>query len=68
MKAGELLIRNCLQPHGVHPNKSETVKLAQYISMVPAEEKNEIIREWRTQSMTARIAPDGCAFPCDPRN
>ena len=68
MKAGELLIWNCLQPHGVRPNKSETVRLAQYISMVPAEEKNETIREWRTQSWTARIAPDGYAFPGDPRN
>jgi ectoine hydroxylase-related dioxygenase (phytanoyl-CoA dioxygenase family) len=28
MKAGELLIWNCLQPHGVRPNKSETVRLA----------------------------------------
>jgi hypothetical protein len=36
--------------------------------MVPAEEKNETIREWRTQSWTARIAPDGYAFPGDPRN
>ena len=68
MKAGDLLIWNCLQPHGVRPNKSETVRLAQYISMVPAEEKNETIREWRTQSWTARIAPDGYAFPGDPRN
>ena len=68
MKAGELLIWNCLQPHGVRPNKSETVRLAQYISMVPAEEKNETIREWRTQSWTERIAPVGYAFPGDPRN
>ena len=59
MKARELLIWNCLEPHGVPPNKSETVRLAQYISMVPAEEKNETIREWHTQSWTARIAPDG---------
>ena len=42
MKAGALLIWNCLQQHGVHPNKSETVKLAQYISMLPAEEKMKL--------------------------
>ena len=68
MKAGELLIWNCLQPHGVRPNKSETVRMAQYISMVPAEEENEIIREWRTKSWAERIPPDGYAFPGDPRN
>jgi ectoine hydroxylase-related dioxygenase (phytanoyl-CoA dioxygenase family) len=50
MKAGELLIWNCLQPHDVRLNKSETVRLAQYISMVLAEEKNETIREWCMQS------------------
>ena len=68
MKAGELLIWNCLQPHGVRPNNSETVRLAQYISMVPAEEENETIREWRTQSWAESIPPDGYAFPGDPRN
>ena len=68
MKAGELAIWNCLQPHGVRPNKSETVRMAQYISMVPAEEENEIIREWRTKSWAERIPPDGYAFPGDPRN
>jgi len=68
MKSGELLIWNCLQPHGVRPNKSETVRMAQYISMVPAEEENEIIREWRTKSWAERIPPDGYAFPGDPRN
>jgi hypothetical protein len=68
MKDGELISWNCLQPHGVRPNKSETVRLAQYISMLPAEEINETIREWCTESWTARIAPDGYAFPGDPRN
>jgi hypothetical protein len=68
MKAGDLLIWNSLQPHGVRENKSETVRLAQYIAMVPAEEKNETIRKWRTQSWKKRIPPDGYAFPGDPRN
>jgi hypothetical protein len=36
--------------------------------MVPAEEENETIREWRTQSWKKRIPPDGYAFPGDPRN
>ena len=67
MKAGELLIWNCLLPHGVRSNKSETVRLAQYISMVPAEEQNEVILDWRIQSWRERIPPEGFAFPGDPR-
>ena len=36
--------------------------------MVPKKEKIETIRELCIQSWTARIAPDGYAFPSDPRN
>ena len=68
MKSGELLIWNCLQPHGVRLNKCETVRMAQSIFIVPAEEGNEIIREWRTKSWTEIIPPVAYAFPCDPRN
>jgi hypothetical protein len=42
--------------------------MAQYISMMPAEEDNEAMREWRINSWRNRIAPDGYAFPGDPRN
>ncbi|UJH66045.1 phytanoyl-CoA dioxygenase family protein [Allomuricauda sp. SCSIO 65647] len=69
MEAGDLLIFNSLQPHGIRPNKSkDKVRIAQYISMMPAEEDNEAIRDWRIHSWKNRVAPEGYAFPGDPRN
>ena len=69
MEAGDLLIFNSSQPHGIRPNNSgNKVRMAQYISMMPAEEDNEAMREWRINSWLNRIAPDGYAFPGDPRN
>ncbi len=69
LKAGDLLIFNSLQPHGIRPNLSkDKVRVAQYISMMPAEEDNEPLRQWRINSWKKRIAPDGYAFPGDPRN
>jgi hypothetical protein len=68
MHAGDLLIFNSLEPHGIRPNKSkDKVRLAQYISMMPAEEGNEELRQWRIRSWKERIAPEGYAFPGDPR-
>ena len=68
MKAGDLLIFNSLQPHGIRPNLSkDKVRIAQYISMMPAEEENEALRQWRIASWKDRIAPEGYAFPGDPR-
>jgi hypothetical protein len=68
LKAGDLLIFNSTQPHGIRPNLSQDkVRIAQYISMMPAEEENETLREWRIRSWQERIAPDGYAFPGDPR-
>ena len=69
MEAGDLLIFNSTQPHGIRPNRSgDKVRIAQYISMMPAEENNDDMREWRINSWKNRIAPDGYAFPGDPRN
>jgi hypothetical protein len=69
MEAGDLLIFNSLQPHGIRPNRSGTkVRIAQYISMMPAEEENEALRQWRIASWRDRIAPQGYAFPGDPRD
>jgi hypothetical protein len=69
MQAGDLLIFNSLQPHGIRPNNSiNKVRIAQYISMMPAEEENESLCEWRVKSWRHRIAPEGYAFPGDPRN
>ena len=69
MEAGDLLIFNSLLPHGIRPNLSgDKVRIAQYISMMPAEEDNEPLRQWRIRSWQERIAPEGYAFPGDPRN
>lgn len=68
MEAGDLLIFNSLQPHGIRPNMSENkVRIAQYISMMPAEEDNEALRQWRITSWKDSVAPEGYAFPGDPR-
>jgi len=69
MEAGDLLIFNSTEPHGIRPNKSgNKVRIAQYISMMPAEEDNEELKNWRINSWKNRIAPEGYAFPGDPRN
>ncbi len=69
MEAGDLLIFNSSQPHGIRPNKSDDqVRMAQYISMMPAQEDNEALRNWRIDSWKNRVAPEGYAFPGDPRN
>ncbi len=69
MEAGDLLIFNSTEPHGIRPNKSkDKVRIAQYISMMPAEEDNDALRQWRIDSWKHRIAPQGYAFPGDPRN
>ena len=69
MEAGDLLIFNSTEPHGIRPNKSkDKVRIAQYISMMPAEPENEVLKNWRINSWKNRIAPEGYAFPGDPRN
>ncbi len=68
MKAGDLLIFNSLLAHGIRPNTSQNkVRMAQYISMTPADEANIELRERRVQSWKERRAPEGFAFPGDPR-
>ena len=69
LEAGDLLIFNSTTPHGIRPNNSvDKVRMAQYLSMMPAEEDNDAMREWRVSSWKNRIAPQGYAFPGDPRN
>ena len=69
METGDLLIFNSTLPHGIRPNHSKNkVRIAQYISMMPAEEDNEPLRTWRINSWKNRLAPEGYAFPGDPRN
>ena len=69
MEAGDLLIFNSLLAHGIRPNLSNNkVRIAQYISMMPAEEDNKALKQWRINSWKNRVAPEGYAFPGDPRN
>ena len=68
MKAGDLMIFNSLLAHGIRPNTSEDkVRMAQYISMTPAAQDNEELRMRRVESWRERRAPEGFAFPGDPR-
>ena len=69
LEAGDLAIWDSRQPHGIRANRSgDKVRIAQYISMMPAQEENEALRDWRIKSWRERIAPEGYAFPGDPRN
>lgn len=69
LEAGDLLIFNSTLPHGIRPNLTrDKVRIAQYISMMPAEEDNESLRQWRITSWRDRVAPEGYAFPGDPRH
>lgn len=68
LEAGDLLIFNSLLAHGIRANHSDNkVRIAQYLSMMPAQEDNEALRQWRIASWRDRIAPEGYAFPGDPR-
>jgi len=67
LEAGDLLIFNSLLAHGIRANHSDKVRIAQYLAMMPAQEENEALRQWRIASWRDRIAPEGYAFPGDPR-
>ena len=67
-KKGDLLIWNSMLPHGIRPNRSDKPRMAQYIAMMPAQEDNEALRQWRIRSWREKLPPDGYAFPGDPRN
>jgi hypothetical protein len=69
MRAGDLLIFNSLLAHGIRPNRSDNrVRMAQYLSMHPAEEHNVDEREVRIRSWRDLEAPQRAAFPGDPRD
>lgn len=68
LKAGDMLVFNALLPHGVRPNRSkDRVRLAQYISMFPANFENESLRQSRIDQWQNQRPPEGDAFPGDPR-
>jgi len=69
LMAGDLLIFHSGLGHGIRPNNSlDKVRMAQYISMMPSEPDNEDLKNWRINSWKNRVAPEGYAFPGDPRN
>jgi len=68
MEPGDLMIFNTLLAHGVRPNHSDNrVRMAQYISMFPADEDDERQREERIHMWRNLEHPRRDAFPGDPR-
>lgn len=66
-KAGDLLIWHNLLAHGNSRNRSTKPRLAQYISMSPAREEDDVARQKRIEGWRERKSPGGRAFPGDPR-
>lgn len=68
MNPGDLMIFNSLLAHGVAANTSDDrVRMAQYISMFPADPGDDVERQARIHSWAEREAPKRAAFPGDPR-
>jgi hypothetical protein len=68
MEPGDLMIFNTLLAHGVRPNHSAgRVRMAQYISMFPANEDDERERAERIHMWRHLEHPRRDAFPGDPR-
>lgn len=68
LNPGDLLIFNALLAHGVAPNTSDDkARMAQYISMFPAEPENNQQRTERVYSFENCETPARSAFPGDPR-
>ena len=67
MKAGDLVIWTTLLPHGNGHNVSDRPRLAQYITMNPAEESNADLRETRINCWRKNLPMPAKAFPGDSR-
>jgi len=68
LEAGDFLIWDSLLAHGVRPNRSaDQVRMAQYISMFPADFDNERLRQARITTWAEQTHPRGDPFPGDPR-
>jgi hypothetical protein len=69
MEPGDLMIFNTLLAHGVRPNHSDNrVRMAQYISMFPANEDDAVERATRVDMWRNLEHPRRDAFPGDPRD
>lgn len=68
LQAGDMLVFNALLPHGVRPNRTvDRARMAQYVSMFPAQPKDTSLVSERVRLWAYRQAPKGDAFPGDPR-
>ena len=67
-QAGDLVIWNTLFPHGNGHNVSGRPRLAQYITMFPAPQDNQALRQDRILRWRDRIAPNAHWAPGDPRH
>jgi hypothetical protein len=67
MKAGDLVIWTTLLPHGNGHNISDRPRLAQYITMNPADETNEELRQTRVDCWRTNRPMPAKAFPGDSR-
>ncbi|CDG81012.1 phytanoyl-CoA dioxygenase family protein [Janthinobacterium agaricidamnosum] len=68
LEKGDLLIFNSKLCHGIRQNTSrDKVRMAQYISMMPAQQDNQELRNWRVRSWSERLAPQGYSLHGDPR-
>lgn len=70
LNEGDLLIFNGALPHGTGPNISQSVRLAQYITMWPAAHRDPVEREERLDIFRRRRSPRspaGAWLPTDPR-
>lgn len=69
MEPGDLMIFNSLLAHGVRPNYAHNrVRMAQYISMHPANYENQTEREERVRLWREMEPPNRPDFPGDPRD
>ena len=66
-RAGDLIIWNTLFPHGNGHNVSDRPRLAQYITMFPARDADEALRQDRIRRWRDRLSPDASWAPGDPR-
>jgi hypothetical protein len=67
MNAGDVVIWTTLLPHGNGHNVSGRPRLAQYITMNPAAEDDQELRQTRINCWRNRLPPPGKPFPGDPR-
>jgi Phytanoyl-CoA dioxygenase (PhyH) len=68
MAAGDLLVWTSLLLHGNSHNTSHKARLCQYVSMNPAREGDEEMREKRIESWRTNTPPPGRSFPGDARH